>query len=328
MQQARLTHPHINFKKERSFSEKLNATFAFLSQNIKPIGTSLLYVAGPFALLAGLFYGIYQSFTGLSGQNPFENAGNLPLLVTGLAGFIVFGFIAGTLVIALVFRHIRCYVEEGHSNLNIGFLWKTIWKDFFSLVGTSLFIMLAFFVCIFLIAIPMGILIPVVGSPVVGGILAVFLMFALMVAMAGFFLLYPIRSMERKGVFAATSRLFRIISGKWLSTIGLVIVTSLIQMVISLVFAIPAYIIMFLQYFHDGEFNLEAESSSPLYNILLAVFSGLSMVGSFSLYSILFVAITFQYFNLVERKDASGLLERMERFGQAQPVTEDHEEQY
>ena len=89
------------------------------------------------------------------------------------------------------------------------------------------------------------------------------------------------------------------------------------------------YIVMFMKFFHAQEVgDMAASAALSLENILLTLTSGIYMLGSFALYGILFIAITFQYFNLLERKEAKGLLERMESFGMQKPDMEDHEEQY
>ena len=42
----------INFARTRDFSQKINATFAFLKQNFKPLSKSLLIIAGPSVLIS------------------------------------------------------------------------------------------------------------------------------------------------------------------------------------------------------------------------------------------------------------------------------------
>src|SRR4030095_16976414 len=53
----------INLREERDFSQKINAVFTFLQQNFKPLFKSLIFIAGPSALIGGIFMGMYQSNT-------------------------------------------------------------------------------------------------------------------------------------------------------------------------------------------------------------------------------------------------------------------------
>lgn len=334
MQQATLHHQLINFKKERSFSQKLNATFEFLSRNFKPITKNILMVAGPFALLTGIFYGMYQSetFGAIGGDtNPFSAGGpNTALLVTGVIGMIICSVIALVLIVAVVMRHIRLYIAEGHTNIPVSEAWSGVGKEFLSVLGTSV---VHIAVMVLGMALLFGPFIFFAAGNARAAIVP-FVFFAIIFAFVFFIfvapaltLLYPIRSMEGVGIGKAFSRLFKLISGKWLSTAGLVIVVSFIQSVMGAIFAVPMYIMMFMQMMHiaDGE---AAEKPGILYSILFSLASGISMLGSFALYSIFFIAVTFQYYSLRERKEASGLLERMESFGVQKNDLHDEDEHY
>ena len=333
MQQATLHHRPIDFKKERNFSQKLNATFEFLSQNFKPMGKNLLLIAGPFALITGIFYGIYQTYTfGTAMQasmGSFEAAaGNYVLIAAALIGMSLFSFIALTLVVVIVMRHIQQYVKEGHSNIDSRDLWNSLGRDFFRVFGTSLAIVLVLVVVMGVFIVPMIALSQGRPSPVFIFILGLLLLFCMLIVVPAFTLLYPIRTIERKDIFPAFGRMFKLLSGKWLSTAALVIVASIIQSVMSIIFAVPMYVMLLLQVMHSTEAEGSTESPDLVYEILLSLTSGISMLGSFSLYSILFIAITFQYYNLVERKEAAGLLERLESFGAPQTDPHDEDEHY
>ena len=51
----------IEFHRTRDFSRKLNATFEFVKQNFKPLGKSILFIAGPPVLVASLVSGSFMS---------------------------------------------------------------------------------------------------------------------------------------------------------------------------------------------------------------------------------------------------------------------------
>lgn len=335
MQQATLAHRPIDFKKERNFSQKLNVTFEFLSQNFKPIGKNLLLIAGPFALLTGICYSIYQTYTfgaamqagtGAIGTGPGPE--NLVLLGAATIGMVFFSFISLTLVVAIVMRHIQQYVKEGHCHIDRKEVWRNLGRDFFRVLGTSISIFLALMIATGAFIVPMVVLSQGNPNPVLIAIMGLLLFFSVLIVVPAFTLLYPIRSMERKNIFSAFDRMFKLLSGKWLSTAGLVIVVVIIQSVMSIVFAVPMYIMMFMQVMHMQGGEGAAESPGVVYEVLFSLSSGISMLGSFALYSIMFIAITFQYFNLVERKEASGLLERLESFGAPQTDPHDEDEHY
>jgi hypothetical protein len=56
--------------------------------------------------------------------------------------------------------------------------------------------------------------------------------------------------------------------------------------------------------------------------------SCLSAIGAGLLSCISFIAIAFQYFNLVERREATGLLSQIETFGKADSSNPDPKETY
>ncbi len=334
MQQATLTHRPIDFKKERNFSQKLNATFEFLSQNFKPIGKNLLLIAGPFALLTGICYGIYQTYTfsaAIAVSTGTFNAGtdnsNL-LLGAGIVGMVFFSFIALTLVVAIVMRHIQQYIKEGQCHLSSSELRKSLGRDFFRVLGTTIFIVVALMLAMGIIATPLFTLSQGNPNPVLIFFIGLLLLFSMLIVVPAFTLLYPIRSMEKRNIFTSFGRMFTLLSGKWFSTAGLVIVAGIIQSIMSVVFAVPMYIMLFLQVMHSTNPEAGMESPGLVYSILFSLTSGLSMLGSFALYSILFIAITFQYYNLVERREAAGLLERLETFGAQQTDPHDEDEHY
>lgn len=334
MQQATLAHQPIDFKKERNFSQKLNATFEFLSQNFKPIGKNLLLIAGPFALLTGICYSVYQTYFGAAIQAGAENIGagpgpeNLALLGAAVIGMVFFSFISLTLVVAIVMRHIKQYVKEGHCHIDSKEVWRGLGSDFFRVLGTSISIFLALMIATGVFIVPVAVMSQGNPNPVLIGFGILLLFFSLLIVIPAFTLLYPIRSMERKNIFTAFGRMFKLLSGKWLSTAGLVIVVGIIQSIMSIIFAVPMYIMLFMQIMHMQNAEGAAESPGVVYQVLFSLSSGISMLGSFALYSIMFIAITFQYFNLVERKEATGLLERLETFGAPQTDPHDEDEHY
>ncbi|MDX5436829.1 MAG: hypothetical protein LPK03_06515, partial [Pontibacter sp.] len=69
------TSQKINFREERDFGEKLNATFYFIRTNFKALGNAMLLYVTPVALLAGIFSGLHQSrlFQTLNGEGAYAS---------------------------------------------------------------------------------------------------------------------------------------------------------------------------------------------------------------------------------------------------------------
>lgn len=123
--------------------------------------------------------------------------------------------------------------------------------------------------------------------------------------------------MEGDPLFEAISRSFYLIKGKWWSTFGLLFVMSIIVTIMQFAFNIPTYVITFTRAFNQelAVFNLTT--------ILSNIFSTLGVV---LIYPLSFIALAFQYFNLVELKESAGLKLEIEQ--SANTTTENQEGEY
>jgi hypothetical protein len=128
-------------------------------------------------------------------------------------------------------------------------------------------------------------------------------------------LIFIIRAYEKRGFFESIERSFRLVQGKWWSTFGLIFVLYLIVGVASYVFIIPMYVFMFVSAIHDVDSGVVSEQGSG-YAVMMTFFFTLYYLSQMVLYALPNVGIAFQYFNLVERKEARGLMSQIENIGQ------------
>jgi hypothetical protein len=141
----------------------------------------------------------------------------------------------------------------------------------------------------------------------------IFLIYAVMgYIMVVLSLFFIVQMRERTGFFATIGRCFTLVWGKWWSTFGLIVVMSLLLlMLILVVFGITSLI--------NNPFAAEPlQSPSVLTRLLAVVATCLQSVASLALYPLLFLALAFQYFNLVERREGHGLHALVDSIG-AQP---------
>ena len=164
------------------------------------------------------------------------------------------------------------------------------------------------------------------ASPFLAFFIAVGVFIGLFYFIIAISILFFVRAYEKIGFFVALSRCFFLIRDKWWSTFGLIFILSLVQSTISSLFLIPWYINFFISMMHtiDGDPFQEPSFLSELVNNL---FMTLYFIVSFLLYALPLIALAFQYLNLVELKEAKGLLSKIETIGQ--PRTEEtKDEQY
>ncbi|HXA01817.1 MAG TPA: hypothetical protein VNW99_07515 [Cytophagaceae bacterium] len=291
----------IIFNQARDFSEKLNDTFSFLRQNFKNLSTTVLFVAGPFTLIGGIFLGLYQSQVFKSGflkqtslSDRFQNIFGIEYLMG-----ILFSMISLSIVSIVVNEYIRLYNEDKTENFQ--------WQDVLPGVKSN-------FLPIFLYGIGYAILV------MIGMMLLIFPGVYLAIALS---FLFSVKMFEGKGFFESVSRCLNLIKGNWWATFGLLFVLSIIQGLLSFIFQIPAFIsgiVMGIQ----GLKN-EASGGSDFFLIIATI---ISTTGSQLLYTVSIVGLIFQYFNLVEEKDATGLLGRIDSIGKTPDVKTSNEESY
>lgn len=277
----------IELYKERDFSHKMNATIEFIRQNFKNLAKNIIYIAGPFILIIAIL-NVYLQVILVS-----DNLTETNLVPFGLSSLLLMfiTFVAVIMVITVVNSYIKIYHQRGNNDIEVSEVWKHTRKYFFSN----------------LLAYVISVLVSVIGF--------VFFIIPGIYLMVAFSLIFIIIVQEDVGAFDALSRCFTLISGKWWSTFGLLLVTAIIVGLISSVFAIPIYVLQFLVGISAfGEPGFQT-GDNAIYEAALMVFTVLQSVASYMLYTIVYVALAFQYGNLVERKEAVGLMDKIDNLG-------------
>lgn len=283
----------ITYYKTRNFSQKLNATIEYLRQNIKPLGRAILYILGPMAILNGLLFAQYINFMfgNMSGgetldvQNPFAFVFN-PTYV----GFIILSSFSALLNFSVIFNFMKIYDQRFPEEITVTEVLNACWRDLLPLfllgLIASIFIAVGFFAFI---------------------IPGIFLMVVLSLSIPPLFF-------EKKGIFEAIGRSFKLIKGKWWSTFGLLFVSSILMYAVSMVFILPFYVFYFLSIFTlVEETGVSADVSAWWFQGGMTLSVMFMFLGSFLTYSIPMVALSFQYFNLVERQESLGLMGEIEQ---------------
>ncbi len=279
----------IELRRTRDFSEKINATFEFSRQNLKPLGKALLYITGPFIVLQGLFNGLYQKEILGSGLRSFElfTSGGDAVIWLGITYiFLILGYVSSLIV---VYEYLRLYeARTDNRPIEVSEIWDLVKSNYLPMIG-SLFIML--------IMISIG---------------AILLVLPGIYLMVVFSLIPPIMIIEKMGFSDALSRAFKLISEKWWSTFGLIFVMSFIVGFMALIFSVPQVIFTFLMALHGSDASVQ----TPLWHEAGMIISSIIYsAGAGLLQSLIFMSLAFQLYNLIERKEAKGLMSKLENFG-------------
>jgi hypothetical protein len=279
----------IELRKTRDFGAIINDTFAFARQNIAVLFKSLLFIAGPVVLLQGVMAGLYGAhnaslMTNKSMQNPFAalfSIEYLLLLVCALASY--------TIITLITLEFVVLYAMQDPGRLTVEGIWQSTKKDFWMIVLTTIG---NFFVILFsmlLLIIP-GIYFSIIIS-----------------------LVPIIRVQERIGYFASVRRSMRLLSGSWWFTLGLFIILALIVGIMGSVLGLPSAGVSFLAVFHN------ADATGYFYKTLFII-TGIAQQFSAFFSAIILIAIGFQYYSLVEKKEGAGLLKKVEEIGKPKAV--------
>jgi len=310
----------IQFQRARDFSKKLNATFEFIRQNFKPLSKSIMIIAGPpvfvGSVLAGSFMGEFFNFGQLAQGNPDALSGYF--LSVNFWSQLVLMFVFLTISFVIAIATINCYLliydEKKSNQIEVSDVWDRVRKAFWPYLGTSVLFFFLFIMVYILLLIPVIIL---------GNISGVLIFFGVFFIIGGFIYLvfsasltYFIQLYEKRNFIDSLVRSFRLINGKWWSTFGLIIILYLIMMTVSYIFIIPYYAVLLANTLHSASAGtgLEFSSSFKIWTIVFFTFYYMAQMLMSSLPN---VGIAFQYFNLVELKEAKGLMNEIENLGQA-----------
>ena len=290
----------INFYEKRDFGEKINATFAFLRQNFAPLAKSILFIAGPAILLISVVAGIYQAtvMDMSTGEDPFDFLEILSQ--SSLTSFL--SIFVSALLVTVVYAYLVLYVErENYDNITVAEVWERVKQHYLTIVVS---------VFVYSVLVMLGFMLLIIPG---------------FIAIAALSFLFIIQMKEGLSLGAAFSRCFKLVSDNYLSTLGLIFVTSILIAIISMVVMMPFGLALGVPAFFSISQGNGLEDSEGTLQIVLILFQALSSLLSYLLYAILLIAVAFQYANLVEKKEAAGLLESVNTIGQAPRPTRDDE---
>lgn len=299
--------PQIEFYKTRQFGDKLNMTFVFLRENAGPYLKSQILIAGPILLLLNILVNRYSM--SLIGFNPIEATANDILNMANIYGLVLLNaFVTGSIMPAIAYGYMRAYQEKEPNEINISTVTMGLPSKIFNLLGFNIlvFIIVGFGLLFFIIP---GIYLFVVLS--FGSAIIIF---------------------EDSNPIDAISRSFLLIRGKWWSTFGLIIVATFIGYLVNMLFGLPRIFMMGFDAFSSAmegagpdEMLREMGDMSMTQQVLGVVFSVFETFGAILTYSLTYLALAFQYFNLVERRESRGLMSDIAEMDNGQDNSADEE---
>jgi hypothetical protein len=321
----------IEFQNARDFSRKLNATFEFIRQNFKSLGKSMLLIAGPpvfvGSIMAGSFMGEFFNLGKMLGGNPDALSGYFLSVTfwTQLLFMFVFLTVGFVVAIATINSYLIIYDQKKTNQITTAEVWEAVRNTFWPYLSTTILFFILFIIAYLVLLIPIFILANISGVLIFFGVL--FVIGAIIFLLISSSLTYFIQLYEKKNFIDAVGRSIRLVNtGKWWSTFGLIMILYLIMMTVSYIFIIPYYAVLFTETLHSVSTDT-APAPSSSGNTWTIVFFTLYYMAQMIMYALPNVGIAFQYFNLVELKEAKGLMNQIENLGQS-TTTSRPEEHY
>ncbi len=305
----------INFQQSRDFGETFNVSVKFLRQNFKLFFQCVLFIAGPFVLISAIAGAFYQShaisifsLTRLGAgafQNILQQFGWAYLL------FILATMLASLALMTTVYSFMIIYRDKGPD----GFTVNDVQRVVISNIGNVLAVFFTFTLLILLILVVMVGLIIGIGSaiPVLGILLAFFLVIGMLIVfppiMWQLSATYLVKMTEQKGVFESFGRTRQVMRDNFWWTWVIIVCSLMAVGLAGIIFTLPQagyQMVLMFTHLKDGS------GETPVAFLIVAT---ICTFCSTLLYSTISVIMGFHYFSLAEKKDGTGLMERINEIG-------------
>lgn len=290
----------IEFRKIRDFGENITDTIGFIKQEFKPLLKPYVLIAGAFILMSSLFLGL---FVGDIYGNVLESVVNdtdpLPQF-SGLSigSYLVF-LILTPITIAAMNTVISCYIklyrEKNNNSPAFEEVWREVTKYFGIVLLFSFLYVFAVVIGLFLCLLP-GIYLAIVLLPYAQVII--------------FENERSVGSVWNRCVYLGKENF-------WMTLLLYILLSMIVSFASSAIGMLVAAAIGLASYFITKDIS---SAAGILYGIIYFF--------SYLFYIILLVSLCLHYFNLAEKKDGAGLLQRIQNMGGSNDEHSHMEERY
>ena len=284
---------YVEFKKKRDLGEILGDTFAFLRGQLKPFFNTFFKIAGPYLVVFLLCNAFYTYSVGNIINFNLESSDEISsALLIGLSAFlfIISMGVAYAMAQSVTLHYIKSYVEN-NGTTNFEQIKSEVYSTFWKFIG------LAFLVGICVLIGLMFCIIP-----------GVYLYVPLTLS-------FSILIFNKKSVGDAFSDGFSLVKDYWWITFATLLVVGIVVTIAGYAFSVPSAIYMYAKM---GVFSAEIDPSNmgdTLIDPIGIIINMISILFQYLLSIITVVAGALIYFDLNERKNLTGTLERIKSLG-------------
>ena len=279
----------IEFRKIRDFGEIIGDTFLFIRQNFKPFCKALIYLCGLFILAGIVTTMVTQMQLASMGENPgtsmyarntFSSIAKFPLQFLLMILFLMLSYNA---IYTTTYSYIALYIQKGNTPPTVEEVWEYFKFYFFRILGSSIVVSLFLGVCFICCIIPGIYVFPAVS------------------------IFFPIMVMENGSFGYSFERSFKLLKEEWWITAAVILIIWIITYACTTIISLPGVIIALISAFTHAE-----QPITKTYAVVTSISQYLAQI----FYTIPLIASTLIYYNLVERKESSGLMDRIDSLGQ------------
>lgn len=287
------------FRKIRDFGDILNNTFVFIGQNLGPLLKSLFAICAVFMVMQAIFSGLYQykSFGILQEILKSTTRGSYQLReIFTVEYFIIacFPIVVFTAMQVTCAAYIKYYISHDKQTPSIDEVWAIFSRYFLKVLAYNVVLGLLMIIGFCFCLLP-GIYLWVVFVPM------------------------PLIVMiEERGLQDAVRRCFFLVRDNFWSSFVVYLVSYLIYSfsggiiggIISVVIGLGAYL------------------TTQNLRTTISIATSFLNIFTYAFYLVYFISVAFQYFNLTEQKDGTGILSKIESIGEGTTHFDKSEEQY
>lgn len=313
---------YIEFKRKRELGDILSDTFKFLRKNGKPLFQIFLrIILIPFIILVAAI--AYYNTTSSELVDIISGIGSPNFdIAQFLISFIILLITAMTYN-GLLYGSISEYIKEYTTtagNPNIETVLQKTKANTGKLIGLS-FANLAYVVLGPALLMFLGVFLIGSGSAAIifGVLIFIFAIVLMIYLYTKYTVIFPSITNANTSISNSFTISGKLVKNEWWMTFATLIVLGLIIGAIGFVFQVPAVIYDASKEFTTSTtYSVSNNSTDWVFVILTTISNAISYI----LYVILAIASNFIYFNLNERKNQSGSLERIDTIGGSDEATD------
>lgn len=290
----------IEFKKRRDFGQVINDTFTFMRQNFKALIKTYFTFCGLF-VLASMFSMLVYQYKMVNIINTIGNGRTARGFgfgsIYGLEYFLSLLFSLATYasMTVAILSFISLYVQKGNQAPTTEEVWGYFKYYFFRVFGSAIVLILMLIVAFIFCLVPGFYLFPFVA------------------------MMFPIMVIENGTFGYSFSRSFKMIQENFWVTFGTLIVVWIIVYACMSMVVLPTTLFSMI-----GMFTSKTPHMSLPLSMATTVLQSLCQV--FTIIPI--ITISLSYFNLLEQKENTGLMERITNFGSTEKPIDTRPEEY